>query len=67
MLKSVPDSETVGQCLASDLPACYSERERHFIVENMLTDFKEIFTAMEELMGYKLNIDVSGKLSNIQQ
>lgn len=71
-------SDTVGGCLASDLPVCYSERERLFIVEKMITDFKEIFTAMagskyieskvlmimfqEELMGYRFNIDVSGKL-----
>ena len=31
------------------------------------SDFREIFTAMEELRGYKLNIDVSGKLSNLLQ
>ena len=30
-----------------------------------ISDIREIFVAMEELMGYKLNIDVSGKLSNI--
>ena len=40
----------------------FSERERLFIVENMVEDFREIFIAMEELMGYKFNIDVSGKL-----
>ena len=58
-------SDTVGVCLTNDLPSCFSERERLFIVENMVQDFREIFVAMEELMGYKLNIDVSGKLSNI--
>ena len=55
-------SETVGVCLSNDLPSCFSERERLFIVENMVQDFREIFLAMEELMGFKLNIDVSGKL-----
>ena len=58
-------SDTVGVCLTNDLPSCFSERERLFIVDNMVQDFREIFIAMEELMGYKLNIDVSGKLSNI--
>ena len=64
MSKMYIASDTVGVCLASELPACYSQRERLFIVENIVTDFKEIFTAMEQLMGYRLNIDVSGKLSN---
>ena len=60
-------SDTVGVCLTNDLPSCFSERERLFILDNMVQDFREIFIAMEELMGYKLNIDVSGKLSNISK
>ena len=54
-------SDTVGVCMKSDLPACLSHRERLFIVNTMVKDFKEIFTAMEELIGYQYNINVSGK------
>ena len=53
-------SDTVGVCMKTDIPACFSHRERLFIVESMVKDFKEIFTAMEELIGYQLNIDVKG-------
>ena len=33
-----------------------------FLVKSMVKDFKEIFTAMEELMGYQFNINVSGDM-----
>ena len=46
--------------MKSDLPKCFSARERLFIVKNMVKDFKEIFTAMEELIGYNLNVNISG-------
>jgi len=52
-------SETVGVCMKTDIPVCFSQRERMFIVEKMVGDFKEIFSAMEELMGYQLNINIS--------
>ena len=51
--------------MKSDLPSCLSHRERLFIVNTMVKDFKEIFTAMEELIGYQYNINVSGKLTNL--
>ena len=46
--------------MKTDLPKCFSPRERLFLVKSMVKDFKEIFTAMEELMGYQFNINVSG-------
>jgi len=52
-------SETVGECMKSDLPQCFSSRERLFIVKNMVKDFKEIFTAMEELLGLNYNVNIS--------
>ena len=55
-------SDTVGVCMKTDLPECFSPRERLFLVKSMVKDFKEIFTAMEELMGYQFNINVSGDL-----
>ena len=36
-------SDTVGVCMKSDLPQCLSHRERLFIVNTMVKDFKEIF------------------------
>ena len=56
-------SDTVGVCMKSDLPSCLSHRERLFIVNTMVKDFKEIFAAMEELIGYQYNINVSGKIT----
>ena len=53
-------SDTVGVCMKTELPKCFSRRERLFLVKSMVKDFKEIFTAMEELMGYQFNINVSG-------
>ena len=61
MSKMYIASDTVGVCLASELPACYSQRERLFILENIVTDFKEIFTAMEELLGLNYNVNISGE------
>merc|ERR1711971_677074 len=52
-------SDTVGVCMKTELPKCFSPRERLFLVKSMVKDFKEIFTAMEELMGYQFNINVS--------
>ena len=46
--------------MKTDLPECFSPRERLFIVKSMVKDFKEIFTAMEDLVGYQFNINVSG-------
>ena len=46
--------------MKSDLPLCFSPRERLFIVKNMVKDFKEIFTAMEELLGVNYNVNISG-------
>ena len=51
--------------MKTDIPVCFSQRERMFIVEKMVGDFKEIFSAMEELMGYQLNINISGLFENI--
>ena len=48
--------------MKTDLPKCFSPRERLFLVKSMVKDFKEIFTAMEELMGYQFNINVSGDM-----
>ena len=59
-------SDTVGVCMKTELPKCFSPRERLFLVKSMVKDFKEIFTAMEELMGYQFNINVSGCLSNVK-
>merc|ERR1712111_276833 len=53
-------SDTVGVCMKSDLPACLSHRERLFIVNTMVKDFKEIFTAMEELIGYQYTYSMFG-------
>ena len=39
--------QTVGVCMKTDLPACFSSRERNFIKENMVDDFKDIFTVVE--------------------
>lgn len=58
-------SDTVGVCMKTDLPECFSPRERLFLVKSMVKDFKEIFTAMEELMGYQFNINVSGDIPSI--
>ena len=51
--------------MKTDLPECFSPRERLFLVKSMVKDFKEIFTAMEELMGYQFNINVSGDIPSI--
>ena len=58
-------SDTVGVCMKTELPKCFSPRERLFLVKSMVKDFKEIFTAMEELMGYQFNINVSGDMHSI--
>ena len=52
--------------MKTDLPECFSPRERLFLVKSMVKDFKEIFTAMEELMGYQFNINVSGDMHSHQ-
>ena len=52
-------TETVGVCLKTELPHCFSEREIDFIKKNMAEDFKEIFTAMEELLGSNVHFSVS--------
>ena len=59
-------SNTVGVCMKTEIPKCFSVREKLFIVQSMVKDFKEIFTAMEELMGYRFNIDVSGGSENCE-
>merc|ERR1739838_209607 len=51
--------ETVGVCLKTELPQCFSEREIDFIKKNMAEDFKEIFTAMEEMLGSNVQFSVS--------
>ena len=67
--------QTVGVCMKTDLPACFSSRERNFIKENMVDDFKDIFTVVEvnstagqsltdclvlqELLGIQLNFSAS--------
>ena len=51
-------SETVGVCLSNDLPSCFSERERLFIVENMVQDFREIFIAI--VVGVTLTLLLLG-------
>ncbi len=53
--------------MKTDLPKCFSPRERLFLVKSMVKDFKEIFTAMEELMGYQFNINVSGDMQRSHQ
>ena len=53
--------------MKTDLPKCFSPRERLFLVKSMVKDFKEIFTAMEELMGYQFNINVSGDMQHSHQ
>jgi len=52
-------SSTVGVCLRTELPECFSGREIDFIKKNMAEDFKEIFTAMEELLGNSVQFSVS--------
>ena len=52
-------AQTVGVCMETKLPACFSEREIAFIKKNMAEDFKEIFTAMEDLLGSYDHFSVS--------
>lgn len=49
-------SETVGTCLKKPLPRCFTARESNYIKSSVAEEFKEVFTAMEELLGPSFQI-----------